>query len=50
MYRVIYKSRSVEPINWDVVRGITSASEERNEASGVTGVLLASRTHFFAGS
>ncbi|MEP0203114.1 MAG: BLUF domain-containing protein [Halioglobus sp.] len=46
MYRIIYKSRSIEPINWDVVRGITSVSEESNEACGVTGLLLASRTHF----
>lgn len=46
MYRIIYKSRSVEPINWEVVRSITSASEERNEACGVTGVLLASRTSY----
>jgi len=46
MYRLIYKSRSVEPLNWDMVRSITSASEVNNEARGVTGVLLASRTHF----
>ena len=46
MYRIIYQSRSVEPLNWDIVRSITSVSEKNNEASGVTGVLLASRTHF----
>jgi len=46
MYRLIYKSRSVQPLDWGVVRSITSASEGRNEALGVTGVLLASRTHF----
>ena len=46
MYRIIYQSRSVQPLNWDIVRSITSVSEENNEASGVTGVLLASRTHF----
>jgi hypothetical protein len=46
MYRLIYKSRSVEPLNWDIVRNITDTSEKNNEACGVTGVLLASRTHF----
>ena len=46
MYRIIYKSRSVTPLNWDIVRSITSTSEKNNEALGVTGVLMASRTHF----
>jgi hypothetical protein len=46
MYRIIYKSRSVQPLNWEIVRSITSVSEENNNARGVTGVLLASRTHF----
>jgi hypothetical protein len=46
MYRIIYKSRSVTPLNWDFVRSITSVSEKNNETLGVTGVLLASRTHF----
>jgi len=46
MYRIIYKSRSVEALNWDIVRSITNASEINNEACGLTGVLLASRSHF----
>ncbi|MDH3991473.1 MAG: BLUF domain-containing protein [Gammaproteobacteria bacterium] len=46
MYRMIYRSRSVEPLNWDIVRSITSVSERNNAESGVTGVLLASRSHF----
>jgi hypothetical protein len=46
MYRLLYKSRSVQPLNWAIVRSITSVSEKRNEGCGVTGVLLASRTHF----
>ena len=46
MYRIIYKSRSVTPLNWDIVRAITSASEANNESLGVTGILLASRTHY----
>jgi hypothetical protein len=46
MYRIIYKSRSVQPLNWDIVRDITSKSESNNESCGVTGVLLASSSHF----
>ena len=46
MYRMIYKSRSVQTLNWEIVRSITSVSEQNNKACGVTGVLLASRTHF----
>jgi hypothetical protein len=46
MYRIIYKSRSVEKLNWSLVKSITSVSEKQNEESGVTGVLLASRTHY----
>jgi len=46
MYRIIYKSRSVQPLNWEIVRSITSVSETSNESCGVTGLLLASRTHF----
>ena len=46
MYRLIYKSRSVQPLNWDIVRDITSKSESNNDGAGVTGVLLASRSHF----
>jgi hypothetical protein len=46
MYRIIYKSRSVAPLDWDIVRSITGASEDSNARCGMTGVLLASRTHF----
>ena len=46
MYRIIYKSRSVAPLDWDLVLSITDASEETNTRCGVTGVLLASRTHY----
>lgn len=46
MYRLIYQSRSVQPLDWDIVRSITAVSEENNDALDVTGVLLASRTHF----
>ena len=43
MYRLIYKSRSVKPLDWDIVLGITNESEANNGSLGVTGVLLAGR-------
>jgi len=46
MYRIIYKSRSVKPLDWDIVSNLASVSEANNEACEVTGVLLASRSHF----
>ena len=46
MYRLIYKSRSVQTLDWDIVKSITAKSEENNTVTGITGVLLASRTHF----
>ncbi|WP_461517760.1 BLUF domain-containing protein [Porticoccus sp.] len=46
MYRIIYKSRSVTPLNWTLVQDIIMSSVPSNEASGITGILLASETHF----
>ena len=46
MYRLIYKSRSKKSLDWDIVKSITAEREEYNSAKGITGVLLASRTHF----
>ena len=46
MYRLIYKSRSAQPLDWDIVHDITDKSEANNKSFGVTGVLLASRSHF----
>ena len=46
MYRLIYKSRANEKIDWEMVRKLIKKSEENNEEAGVTGVLLATETHF----
>ncbi len=46
MYRLIYKSRSVEEIDWTIVENILHQSEANNSLAGVTGFLLASSTHF----
>ena len=43
---MIYKSRYVAELDWDIVRSICESSEKSNALYGVTGVLLASRTHF----
>ena len=46
MYRLIYKSRCAESINWDSVRNILNISEVNNKENEITGALLASSTHF----
>lgn len=46
MYRLIYKSRAVQDIDWSVVENILHQSEANNALAGITGFLLASRTHF----
>ena len=46
MYRLIYKSRAVQDLNWEVVERILHHSEANNALAGITGFLLASRTHF----
>ena len=46
MYRLIYKSRSDRAIDWNLVNKIISSSEEHNAKEGITGILLATRSHF----
>jgi len=46
MYRLIYKSRSVGEIDWDVVKDILHRCEKSNAENDITGVLLATNTHF----
>jgi hypothetical protein len=46
MFRLIYKSRSTRPIDWNFVNELIGASEPKNEEAGITGVLLATRSHF----
>lgn len=46
MYRLIYKSRSEGKIGWSMVKEILSASEVNNPESNITGVLLATESHF----
>jgi len=46
MYRLIYKSQSAQEMTLDLIRDIATPSEIRNEQAGLTGVLLATRTHY----
>jgi hypothetical protein len=46
MYRLIYKSRSRLPIDWDFIHELIGSSGEKNEELGITGILLASKSHF----
>ena len=47
MYRLIYKSRSKQKIDWDMVTNIMNQSSVNNEKRNLTGLLLATDTHFF---
>lgn len=46
MYRLIYKSRAKQQIDWELVKELLNKSEENNQDAGITGVLLATATHF----
>ena len=46
MYRMIYKSKSNKVITWDEVKEIMHSSEAHNSELGVSGVLLATSSHY----
>ena len=46
MYRLIYKSRSKKPIGWELINSIIDSSQEGNAEIDVSGVLLATSSHF----
>jgi hypothetical protein len=46
MYRLIYKSRANQRIDWKLVNDLIAGSEASNLEAGITGVLLATETHF----
>ena len=46
MYRLIYKSRCCTKIDWALVKSILDTSAARNNRESITGVLLATETHF----
>ncbi len=46
MYRLIYKSHSKTPIDWELVKSILETSRKGNKESGISGVLLATKNYF----
>jgi len=46
LYRLIYKSRAKDPVDAETVMSIAAASQARNREFGITGMLLATNTHF----
>ena len=46
MYRLIYKSHSKTPIDWVLIDSLLKTSEKTNPKRELTGVLVATRTHF----
>ena len=46
MYRLIYKSQSVAEVNEQTVRDLIESSWATNEQNGISGALLATRSHF----
>jgi hypothetical protein len=44
--RLIYKSRAAAPIDQPLIEEIETVSARRNQALGITGLLLATRSHF----
>ena len=46
MYRLIYKSRSVSQVDWELIDSIIATSQSGNAELDVSGVLLATRSHF----
>jgi len=46
MYRLIYKSRCNGNVDWDLVNEIIGSSETHNKDDSITGVLLATDSHF----
>ena len=46
MHRLIYKSRCIGTVGWDLVNEIIGSSEAQNTQDNITGVLLATESHF----
>lgn len=43
---IVYKSRSKDVVDLDMVNSILAVSTRNNSANGITGVLIATKTHF----
>jgi len=47
IYRLIYKSKATVRVDLEVIMSIARQSQRRNEKLGITGILLATTSHFF---
>jgi hypothetical protein len=47
LHHVVYKSRATLPVDLELVLSIARESGNRNNRLGITGILLATNTHFF---
>jgi hypothetical protein len=47
IYRLIYRSKATEPVDLKQISSIVEDSVENNQTLGITGLLLASNTHFY---
>ncbi len=46
MYRLIYRSRSRQPVDWQLIQDILASSESSNQENAISGVLIATTSHF----
>lgn len=46
MYRLIYKSRSRQPVDWQLIEEILESSESNNQKKAISGALVATSSHF----
>ncbi len=46
MYRLIYKSRSRQPVDWQLIQDILASSESSNQEKAISGALIATTSHF----
>lgn len=46
LYSLIYKSRCKGPADWDLVNSVLASSSRNNPEAEITGVLVATETHF----
>ncbi len=47
LHRLVYRSRATVPVDLELVLSIAQESQRRNSRMAITGILLATNTHFF---
>jgi hypothetical protein len=46
-YRLAYRSKATDPVDVGQITSTVDDGQENNRALGITGMLLASNTHFY---